>query len=57
MWKKKKKKTTLQKINKFLVNGKPMSQIVHYTIIWTVSAFIAINIVRAFDILESVNKF
>ena len=57
MWKKKNKKTTLQKLKKFIVNGKPMSQIIHYTIIWTVSAIIAINIVRGFDYLETATRF
>jgi len=57
MWKKKNKKTTTQKIIKFFVNGKPMSQVIHYTIIWTFSAIIAINIVRAFDYLEAATKF
>lgn len=57
MWKKKNKKTTMQKIVKFFVNGKPMSQVLHYVIIWTVSAFLAINIVRAFDYLEAITKF
>ena len=54
MWKKKKnKKTTLQKIAKFFVNGKPMSQVVHWTIIGTVSGMMLISIVRAGEILEA----
>jgi len=59
MWKKKNKakKSLAKRITKFLVNGEPMSQIIHYTIIWTVSAMIAINIVRAFDYLEAATRF
>ena len=57
MWKKKKNKKTLgKKIVKFFVNGKPMSQIVHWAIIIATSGIFAINIVKAGEILESVGK-
>jgi len=56
MWKKKNKKTILQKITKFFVNWQPMSQVVHWTIIWATSGIFAINIVRAGEILEAVGK-
>ncbi|MDQ7009213.1 MAG: hypothetical protein Q9M94_02890 [Candidatus Gracilibacteria bacterium] len=54
MGKKKNKKSTLQKIAKFIVNGKPMSQIVHWTIIGGISGMMFINIVRAGEILETI---
>ena len=56
----KNKKTSLQvflkKCRKFLINGKPMSQIVHWSIIWGISWVFALNIVRAGEIIEAVGK-
>ena len=53
MWKKKKsKKSIMKKFLKCIVDWKPMSQIVHYTIIFAVAWVFAVNIVRAFDNLE-----
>jgi hypothetical protein len=54
MWKNKNKakKTLAKKITKFFVNGKPMSQIVHWSIIWWVAGMMLINIVKAGEILE-----
>ena len=53
MWKRKNKKTLGQKIAKFFVNGKPMSQVVHWTIIGTISGMMLINIVKAGEVLEA----
>ena len=51
MSKKKNKKTPMQKalkkIRKFFVNGKPMSQVVHWTVILSISGLIAIKVVEA----------
>ena len=54
MWKR--NKTLLQKITKFFVNGKPMSQVVHWTIIGATSGIFAINIVKAGEVLEAIGK-
>ena len=58
MWKNKKTSTQgiLKKISKFFVNGQPMSQVVHWSIIIATSGIFAINIARAGEILEAVGK-
>jgi len=56
MSKKKDKKTpmqkTLKKIRKFFINGKPMSQIVHWTIILSISGLLAIKMAEANQVIE-----
>jgi hypothetical protein len=60
MWKKKNKKKALkneknllQKISKFFVNGKPMSQVVHWSLIMSVFALYAVEIANAQRILDN----
>jgi hypothetical protein len=49
------KKSLIKKCGKFFVNGKPMSQIVHWTIILAVFGAYAIKFAEAKEILENIN--
>jgi hypothetical protein len=52
--KNKAKKCLAKKCSKFFVNGKPMSQVVHWSIILGIFGLYAIKMVEAKEILDNV---
>ena len=54
--KNKAKKSFAKKCSKFFVNGKPMSQVVHWSVIMAVFGLYAIKMVEAKEILDKIYR-